>query len=48
MARTIAILTDFGYTDNYVGIMKGVIRKISPFADIFLIIQFFFALLTLE
>jgi S-adenosylmethionine hydrolase len=34
MARTIAILTDFGYTDNYVGIMKGVIRKISPFADI--------------
>ncbi len=34
MARTIALLTDFGYVDNYVGIMKGVIRSISPFADI--------------
>ncbi|MBX3042092.1 MAG: SAM-dependent chlorinase/fluorinase [Candidatus Kapabacteria bacterium] len=34
MGRSIAILTDFGHTDNYVGIMKGVIRKISPFADI--------------
>ena len=34
MGRTIAILTDFGSTDNYVGVMKGVIRSISPFADI--------------
>jgi S-adenosyl-L-methionine hydrolase (adenosine-forming) len=34
MGRTIAILTDFGSTDNYVGVMKGVIRNISPFADI--------------
>ncbi|MDT3740606.1 MAG: SAM-dependent chlorinase/fluorinase [Candidatus Kapabacteria bacterium] len=34
MSRTIAILTDFGYQDNYAGIMKGVIRTISPFADI--------------
>lgn len=34
MGRTIAILTDFGSNDNYVGVMKGVIRSISPFADI--------------
>jgi S-adenosylmethionine hydrolase len=34
MARPIVLTTDFGHSDNYVGIMKGVIRKISPFADI--------------
>ena len=34
MARIIAILSDFGFSDNYLGIMKGVIKKISPFADI--------------
>lgn len=34
MGRTIGIISDFGNTDNYVGIMKGVIRNISPFADI--------------
>ena len=34
MGRTIAILTDFGSNDNYVGVMKGVIRNLSPFADI--------------
>lgn len=28
--RTIALLTDFGLDDNYVGIMKGVILKINP------------------
>lgn len=33
MGRTIAILTDFGNKDHYTGVMKGVIRGISPFAD---------------
>lgn len=30
MKKTIALLTDFGLNDNYVGIMKGVILKINP------------------
>jgi S-adenosylmethionine hydrolase len=30
----IAILTDFGYRDHYVGVMKGVIASISPQAPI--------------
>ncbi|HJU10868.1 MAG TPA: SAM-dependent chlorinase/fluorinase, partial [Candidatus Binataceae bacterium] len=30
----IAILTDFGYRDHYVGVMKGVIAKICPRASI--------------
>jgi S-adenosyl-L-methionine hydrolase (adenosine-forming) len=30
----IAILTDFGYRDHYVGVMKGVIAKIAPGAPI--------------
>jgi S-adenosylmethionine hydrolase len=28
--QTIAILTDFGISDNYNGVMEGVIRKINP------------------
>jgi len=32
--RTIAILTDFGLTDNYTGVMKGVILKINPNVNI--------------
>lgn len=28
--KTIALLTDFGLTDNFVGVMKGVILKINP------------------
>ena len=28
--RTIALLTDFGQTDHYVGVMKGVIASIAP------------------
>lgn len=31
---TIALLTDFGLQDWYVGVMKGVIRGIAPAADI--------------
>lgn len=31
---TIALLTDFGQRDWYVGAMKGVIRSITPLADI--------------
>jgi S-adenosylmethionine hydrolase len=34
MTPTIALLTDFGTTDIYVGVMKGVIRKICAQADI--------------
>lgn len=34
MSRTIAILTDFGTDDNYVGVMKGIIRSISPDVNI--------------
>ncbi|WP_369611483.1 S-adenosyl-l-methionine hydroxide adenosyltransferase family protein [Sulfurisphaera javensis] len=30
----IAILTDFGISDNYNGVMEGVIRKINPYVDI--------------
>jgi len=30
----IAILTDFGYRDHYVGVMKGVIKSIAPDAPI--------------
>ncbi len=30
MKRLIALLSDFGLTDNYVGIMKAVIARISP------------------
>lgn len=30
MSRFIAMLTDFGQTDIYVGVMKGVIRTIAP------------------
>jgi S-adenosylmethionine hydrolase len=30
----IALITDFGYTDHFVGIIKGVIKKINPAADI--------------
>ncbi len=30
MSATIALLTDFGTTDMYVGVMKGVIRRICP------------------
>ena len=33
-SRTIAILTDFGLTDHYVGVLKGVISSISPHANI--------------
>ena len=30
MSRTIALLTDFGTTDTYVGVMKGVMLDIAP------------------
>ena len=30
----IAILTDFGYRDHYVGVMKGVIASIAPAANV--------------
>lgn len=33
MTRTIALLTDFGTEDVYVGVMKGVMRAITPQAD---------------
>ena len=33
-AHPIAILTDFGYRDHYVGVMKGVIATIAPDAPI--------------
>lgn len=33
MSRTIALLTDFGVADSYVGVMKGVMRRINPTAD---------------
>ena len=33
-ASPIALLTDFGYRDHYVGVMKGVIHKIAPGAQI--------------
>lgn len=31
---TIVLLTDFGIEDNFVGIMKGVIKRISPNTDV--------------
>jgi hypothetical protein len=34
MGQTIALLTDFGITDTYVGVMKGVILSICPDAQI--------------
>ncbi len=30
MAQVVALLTDFGYRDHYVGVMKGVIWRIAP------------------
>lgn len=33
MHKTIALLTDFGIEDIYVGVMKGVMRKITPDAE---------------
>jgi S-adenosyl-L-methionine hydrolase (adenosine-forming) len=30
----IALITDFGYTDHFAGVIKGVIKKINPAADI--------------
>jgi S-adenosylmethionine hydrolase len=33
LGPTIALITDFGIEDSYVGIMKGVMRKICPTAD---------------
>ncbi len=33
MSRTIALLTDFGLNDVYVGVMKGVMRSIAPDAE---------------
>ena len=32
--KTIAILTDFGLSDNFVGVMKGVILNINPSVNI--------------
>jgi S-adenosylmethionine hydrolase len=32
--RVIVLLTDFGYSDPYVGVMKGVIKSINPYAEI--------------
>lgn len=34
MVKTIALLTDFGTTDTYVGVMKGVIAGIAPDARV--------------
>ncbi|MDX1600641.1 MAG: SAM-dependent chlorinase/fluorinase [Anaerolineales bacterium] len=34
MTPTIALLTDFGTTDTYVGVMKGVIARIAPDATV--------------
>jgi S-adenosylmethionine hydrolase len=34
MERVIALLTDFGYSDYYPGVLEGIIRKINPEADI--------------
>src|SRR5579863_6700955 len=33
-ATPIALLSDFGYRDHYVGVMKGVIASIAPAADV--------------
>ncbi len=32
--RLIALMTDFGYKDPYVGVMKGVVKSINPDAEI--------------
>ncbi len=32
--RLIALITDFGYKDPYIGVMKGVIKSINPDAEI--------------
>jgi len=32
--RTIALITDFGYTDNFVGVMKGAMLKVYPHLNI--------------
>src|SRR5271157_4320555 len=34
MPGQIALITDFGYTDSFVGTMKGVIKRINSDADI--------------
>ncbi|HEV51010.1 MAG TPA: hypothetical protein ENO31_00485, partial [Thermoprotei archaeon] len=34
MAQLIALLTDFGYRDYYVGALKGVIKQEAPEAEI--------------
>lgn len=34
MKRLIVLLTDYGYRDPYVGVVKGVIKSINPEADI--------------
>lgn len=34
MGKPIVLLTDFGYRDPYVGVMKGVIKRINPGAEI--------------
>jgi S-adenosyl-L-methionine hydrolase (adenosine-forming) len=34
LSKTISLLTDFGATDAYVGMLKGVIKSISPDSDI--------------
>ncbi|MEM1863718.1 MAG: SAM-dependent chlorinase/fluorinase, partial [Desulfurococcaceae archaeon] len=34
MKRLIALITDFGYKDPYVGVMKAVIKSINPDVDI--------------
>jgi hypothetical protein len=34
MSRTIALISDFGYRDAYVGIMKSVIKGLSPDAQL--------------
>lgn len=34
MKKVIALLTDFGYSDYYTGVLKGVIKKINPDIDV--------------
>lgn len=34
MSRVVALVTDFGYRDPYVGVMKSVIKSINPLAEI--------------
>ncbi len=33
MGKLIALLTDFGTNDIYVGVMKGVMKKICPLVE---------------